>query len=179
MKKMVGALWLIICLTGNVQAQRPVYHPCFLMDSVDKHLMFIQQNVKRVFVDSFDCRQTLLDSITQKYLRSNDKKYLDALNYIRLIGAEKVENLYTDVVTRLFQSNFAGFIDKLYLARGQYEPLEKEVVTAMNMIVDGRPLKQKYLGLLNVEISKATDAKNTAKLYYLNRLKKRIEEDIH
>jgi hypothetical protein len=180
MKGFITALLLLLTI-GFAQAQtKPVYHPCFLMDSVEKNLDFIRLNASRIFIDSFDCKQKLFDSIAEGYVRSKDKKYLDALSYMRTSSAsEKVENLYTDVIRRLVQSDFTDFLDKLYLAKGKYLALEKELVVTMNMIIDGRPYKQKYMGLLNVEISKANDKKDTYKASYLTKLKTKIEEDLH
>lgn len=148
------------------------------MDSVEKHLEFIKLNANRVFVDSFDCRQMLFDSIAAQYLRSNDTKFIDALNYLRNSSASsKVEGLYTDVIRKFIQSDFSGFLNRLYLGKGKYLALEKELIATMNMIVDGRPFRQKYMGLLNLEISKATDKKDTARTIYLEKLKTRIEND--
>lgn len=181
MKGFTTALLLLlsVCLT-QAQNTKPVYHPCFLMDSVEKHLDFIRLNASRIFIDSFDCKQKLFDSIAEAYVRSKDKKYLDALTYMRTSSAsEKVENLYTDVIRRLVQNDFSDLLDKLYLAKGKYLSLEKELVVTMNMIIDGRPYKQKYMGLLNVEISKAKDKKDTYKTAYLEKLKTKIEEDLH
>jgi hypothetical protein len=160
------------------QSRRPVYNPCLLKDSVDKHLEFIKLNVSRIFIDTFDCRQSLFDSIGSRYIRTGDKKYLDALTYLRTSGAsKKVEDLYTEVIRKFIQSDFTGFLNELYAAKGKYLPLQKELIAAMNMIVDGRPYKQKYMGLLNVEINKAKDNKDTPRSYYLEKLKTNIEEE--
>ncbi|MBP7389813.1 MAG: hypothetical protein KA841_05375 [Chitinophagales bacterium] len=172
--------FLVICmgmLGSNAQTAKPVYHPCFLMDSIDKHLEFIKKNTQRIFVDTFDCRQTLLDSIAIHYTNSKNKKYLDALNYIRVYGDAKVEDLYTDIVKRFCEADFAGFLNELYVSKGQLQSLEKELITTMNMIIDGRSLKQKYIGQMNVEIAKAKDKKDTARLYYLEKLKVKIDEE--
>lgn len=169
---------LMLCsVAAFSQSAKPVYHPCFLLDSVDKRLDFIKVNAAKVFVDSFDCKETLLDSISMLYMRSKDKKYLDALTTILANPKAAVEGLYTDVVKKFVQDDFGGFLNELYLARGKYQLLEKELVAAMNMIVDGKPLKQKYAGQLNLQISITKDKKDTAKLAYLEKLKTRIEED--
>lgn len=177
--KLLFAFTLVILAAYTTQAQtvRPVYHPCFLLDSVDKRLDFIKANASKIFVDSFDCKETLLDSISMLYIRGKDKKYLDALTTILANPKAEVEGLYTDVVKRFVQNDFGGFLNELYVARGKYQLLEKELVTAMNMIVDGKPLKQKYAGQLNLQISMTKDKKDSAKLYYLEKLKTRIEED--
>lgn len=178
MKRNSVFLFFILSATlASAQTKRLVYHPCFLTDSVDKNLLFIQQNTYRVFQDTFECRQTLLDSIAIKYLRSKDKKYLDALSNIRNYGGERVENLYTDIMKRIVEKDFTGFISDLYLAKGKYASLEKELIATMNMMIDGRPYKQKYMGILNVQITKASDAKDKYKLYYLEKLKIKIEEE--
>ncbi len=168
---------LTLLFTSNAFAQKakPVYHPCFIMDSVAAKLAFIQLNASRIFTDTVDCKQNLLDNMVSLYIKSGDKKYLDALSAIRQNPAAKVEELYTDVVKRLVENDFAAFINQLYLAKGKYAPLEKELITAMNMIVGAKPLKYKYQGLLNVEIEKAKDAKDTYKLSYLQKLKARID----
>lgn len=169
---------LILCSSSVfAQGTKAVYHPCFLLDSVDKRLDFIKANASKVFVDTFDCKETLLDSISILYMRSGNKKYLDALTGILQNPNAKVEGLYIDVIKRFLQNDFAGFINELYTARGKYQLLEKELIGAMNMIVDGKPYKQKYMGQLNLLISMAKDKKDTAKLYYLEKLKTRIEED--
>lgn len=163
--------------SASSQTRKANYHPCFLMDSIDKNLAFIRLNAPRIFIDSFDCRQDLLDSIGIKYLQTRKPLYLDALAAIRQNPAAKVEELYTDVITRFMQDDFGGFIDQLYTAKGKYLSLEKELIAAMNMIVDGRPLKKKYMGQLNVEIEKAKDKKDKYKQAYLEKLKLKIEEE--
>ena len=176
-KNLPVVLLLTLCVNTQAQTRKVIYHPCFLMDSVDKHLDFIVKNAARVFVDSFDCRQTLLDSIAIRYVETRDTKYLYALSNIRTIANLKVENLYTDIVKRFIENDFAGFIDQLYVAKGKLLPLQNELIAAMNMIINGRPLKQKYMGLLNVEIEKAKDSKDKYKQYYLEKLKLKIEEE--
>ena len=148
------------------------------MDSVDKHIEFIKLNASRIFIDTFDCRQSLFDSIASRYVITRDKKYLDVFTYLGSSSASsKVEGLYTEVIRKFIQTDFSGFVNQLYTAKGRYLTLEKEFVAAMNMIVDGRPYKQKYMGLLNVEISKAKDNKDTPRSYYLEKLKTKIDED--
>ncbi len=160
------------------QAGKAIYHPCFLMDSVENHLDFIRLNASRIFIDSFDCKQMLFDSITAQYIRTKQKKYIDALTYIHSSSAAHlVENLYTDVLRKLVQNDFTGFLDLLYSGRGKYQALEKELIATMNMIIDGRPYKLKYMGLMNVEISKAKDNKEAARAAYLEKLKVKIEEE--
>ncbi len=148
------------------------------MDSVDKHLDFIRQNASRIFIDSFDCKQMLFDSITVQYIRTKEKRYIDALTYIHNSSAAKqVENLYTDEIRKLVQNDFAGLLDLFYTGRGKYQVLEKELIATMNMIIAGRPYKLKYMGLLNVEISKAKDNRDTGRAAYFEKLKLKIEED--
>ena len=147
------------------------------MDSVNKNLAFIQYNARKIFIDTFECRQALLDNIAIEYIRTKDTKYLDALSAIRQYPGIEVEGLYTDIIKRLIENNFGGFVNRLYLSNNKYLSLEKELVAAMNMIVDGRPYKQKYMGLLNVELSKAKDKKDSRYSYYLQKLKVKIEED--
>ena len=166
-----------LTLSSYSQIKKPVYHPCFLMDSVAKNFNLIQYNIRRIFVDTFDCRQALLDNIVVEYNRTKDCKYLDGLSLIRQYPGINVEGLYTDIIKRLIETDFCGFVNQLYLSKSKYLPLEKELISAMNMIVDGRPYKQKYMGLLNVEISKAKDKKDAPRDFYLERLKTKIEED--
>jgi hypothetical protein len=163
---------------ATAQSAKPVYNPCLLMDSVEKHLDFIRLNASRIFSDTADCKQNLFDSLAVGYLQSNNKKYLDVLAYLRnSTAADKVENLYTDVIRILVQHHFSGFLQQLYMAKGKYASLEKELISTMNMIIDGRPYKQQYIGLLNIEISKAAEKKESAKTAYLQKLKSRIEAD--
>lgn len=159
------------------QAKKPDYHPCFLMDSVEAKLSFIQQNANRIFIDSFDCRQNLLDSIGSKYLQTKDRKYLTALEVVHQKAGEKVENLYTDILKRFCENDFTGFAGELFLTKGVYYNLEKELIAAMNMLVDGRPLKYKYMGMLNVQITKAQDKKDYSAISFWQKLKKKIEEE--
>jgi hypothetical protein len=178
--KSIFTILLLACsfLITSAQSKRLVYNPCVLKDSVDKHLEFIKLNASGVFNDTFECRQALFDSIAARYISSGNKKYLDALTYIRnSSAAAKVEDLYTEVIRKLVQADFSGFLNQLYTAKGKYFPLEKELIAAMNMIVEGRPYKQKYMGLLNVEISKAKDSKDAPRSYYLEKLKSNIEAE--
>jgi hypothetical protein len=181
MKRMIKylplTLMLIAILSSSAQARKAIYHPCFLMDSVDVHLDFIKQNAARVFADTLDCKETLLDSIAQRYTDTKSTKYLEALSAIRQNPNAKVEDLYTDIVKRFIENDFAGFLDRLYLAKGKFLPLQNELIAAMNMIVDGRPLKQKYLARLNAAIEKAKGEKDKYKEYYLEKLKIKIDEE--
>lgn len=180
MKKIFFACSLTLFYASLCLAQtksKPVYDACQLKDSIDKHLVFIQQNINRIFVDTAECKQTLLDSIGQQYITTKNKKYLDALSNLRNVGTDKVQDYYTDVIKRFVETDFAEFVNDLYLGKGKYIALEKELVSTLNMIVDGRPFKTKYIGLLNVEISKAKDKKDTSKTYFLEKLKTRIEAD--
>lgn len=176
LKKLLSLTLLLVALNTYSQT-KPVYHSCFLMDSVEKRLEFIRLNASRIFTDSVDCKQTLLDSIAVHYVQSKDKKYLDALSSIRQNPNAKVENNYTDIIKRFIENDFSGFIKQIYLAKGKYYVLEKELIGTMNMIVDGRPYKQKYMGLLNVEISIAKDKKDTYYQSFLEKLKVKIEEE--
>ncbi len=168
-----------VLLNAFAQNIRPAYHPCFLLDSVDAKLDFIRINAAKVFTDTFDCKQMLMDSIGARYLATKSNRYLDVLTAIHQnpAASEKVENLYIDVIKRFAEDDFAGFINRIYLAKGRYTPLEKELIATLNMIVNGRPYKQKYMGLLNVEIGKAKDAGDKYKLAYLQKLKLKIDEE--
>lgn len=168
---------LVAAVNLSAQKKRVVYHPCFLMDSVDKHLDFIKVNAGRVFVDSFDCKQTLLDSIANRYVKTKNVKYLDALSVIRQNPNARVEDLYTDIIKRIIENDFGGFIQQLYLAKGRLAPLQNELIATLNMIVGTQPLKQKYYGQLNVEMIKAKEAKDKYKEYYLDKLKLKIDEE--
>ncbi|MCS6935494.1 MAG: hypothetical protein NZM35_10155 [Chitinophagales bacterium] len=171
-------VWSLLCavvLHSSAQTSHP--HPCSLTDSIQKHLPYIRQQVKRVFHDTINCRQVLLLRIAELYSANRDAKYLDALQYIRVTGDDLVSDLYPDVILAVLQRQFSGFLHDLYAGKGRYYALEKELVICLNMIVEGRPLKQKYLGLFNVEIGKAKDKKDAAKAAYLTKLKTRVEED--
>ena len=147
------------------------------MDSVDAKLSFIQLNASRIFTDTVECKQNVLDNIAALYIRTKDKRYLNALSAIRQNPNAKVDELYTDIINHFAENDFAGFINEIYLAKGKYFALEKELITTMNMIVGTKPLKQKYLGLLNVEIGKAKDKKDSYKTYFLEKLKTKIEDE--
>lgn len=167
----------LVCIVATAFAQTATYHPCFLMDSTDKHLSFVQQNVKKVFNDTMDCRQQLLTNVAKLYNETKNKKYLDALLNIRAVGGDLVSGLYPDAILIIVQNSFSPFLNDLYSSRGKYYNLEKELIVCMNMIVEGRQLRQKYMGLLNVEISKTKDKKDTYKTAYLEKLKTKIEEE--
>ena len=161
----------------EAQTRRINYHPCFLLDSVEQRLAFIKVNAGRIFVDTFDCKESLLDSIANGFIRSGETKYLDVLSVIGQNPNAKVEGLYTDILKRFVENDFTGFVDKLYLARGRYMYLQNEMIATLNIIIDGRPFKRKYLGLLNVEISKAQDSKDKNRQLFLEKLKQKIEEE--
>ena len=147
------------------------------MDSVERKLPFIQQYSYRIFIDSFDCKQDLLDSIGLKYLQTKNGKYLTALEIIHQKAGEKVEDLFTNIMQRFCEHDFTGLVQDLAVAKGAYYNLERELVATMNMIVDGRPLKQKYMGVLNVQITKAHEKKDYGAIYYWEKIKKRIDEE--
>lgn len=179
-KHAISALLLLLLFSLNTQAQKPVYHPCFIMDSVSVKLDFIRYNAARIFRnDTIECRKQLMNKIAEGYNTTQEPKYLETLSAIRMNQSAKTEDLYTDIIRKLCEHDFTNFVKALYQARGRLEALEKELVITLNMIVDGRPYKLRYMGLLNVEISMAKDSKDTARLAYLEKLKKRIEEDRH
>lgn len=147
------------------------------MDSVEEKLPFVQQNALKIFNDTFDCRQALLDSIGSKYLQTRDKKYLGALETIHQRAGDKAENFYTDIIKRFCEKDFIAFANDLFLAKGLYFSLENELVTTMNMIVGSRPLKDKYGGLLKIQIEKVRDKKDNSAIVFWEKLKKRIDND--
>ncbi len=159
------------------QPSKPVYHPCFLMDSVEKNLTFILSHLPKIFVDTFECRQALLENIAAEYNKTKDKKFLDALTRVRQFPNTEVEGFYPDIIKRLIESDFSGFLNQLYTAQGKYLLLEKELIATMNMIIGGKLYKQRWLDMLNLEIEKAVQAKNKAKEVYLQKLKTKIEEE--
>ncbi len=181
MKKQTALLFIFSLLFATTvfgQAKKPVYHPCFLMDSVEAHLPFIQQNAYRIFLDdTLGCRQMLLDNIGVLYVKTGDKKYLTTLEVIHQRASDKVENFYTDIIKRFCEKDFTAFARELYLARGQYYNLERELIATMNMLVDGRSLKLKYMGALNVQIDKARDKKDYNATSFWEKLKKKIEDE--
>ena len=172
---------LITVLTGgaNVSAQQRVanYSPCFLADNVDKQLVFIQQYAWKIFTDTASCKGALLDTLATRFITTKDSRYLQTLSVIRQNKYAHVDEFYTDIVSRFIQDDFPGFLQQLYIAHGKMTALETEMIAALNMIVNGRTMKQKYMGLLNVEIGKAKDAKDVYKTSYLEKLKTRIETE--
>ena len=166
---------MLSAMVSTAQSRKINYHPCFLIDSVDTRLAFIRQNAGRIFLDSFDCKEILLDSIAAKFVRTRDIKYLEALTAIRQNPNARADGLFTDVIRRFVEDDFTGFIDQLYRGKGKFLPLQNELIAALNMIVDGRPLKQKYIGLLNVEIERAKDSRDKYREIYLEKLKQKIE----
>jgi hypothetical protein len=167
----------LIFFEASAQSKKINYHPCFLKDSIDNRLTFIAQYAGRIFIDSFDCKEALLDSIAVGYERTKDVKYLNTLASIRQNPYAKADELYTDVIRQLIESDFMDFVDKLYLARGGLLPLQNELISTMNVIINGRPFKQKYMGLLNVEIERAKDSKDKYREQYLEKLKLKIDEE--
>lgn len=162
---------------GWAQAVKPAYQACLLKDSVEKKYDFIRLNSSRIFTDSMECKQALLDTIAAYYIDGKDKKYLDLLSTIRQNPNAKVSNNYTDIVKRIIENDFSGFIKQIYLSKGKYYALEKELIATMSIIIDGRPYKQKFMGLLNVDISIAKDKKDVYYQSWLEKLKVRIEEE--
>ena len=168
---------MIVVSATQAQGRKVNYHPCFLLDSIEQRLAFIKQNASRIFTDSADCKETLLDSVAIGYIRTKDVKYLDALAAIRQNPAAKADGLFTDVITLIVKDDFIGFADQLYRSKGRLLPLQNELIGAMNMIVDGRPFKQRYMGQLNVEIERTKDSKDKYRQAYFEKLKQKIEEE--
>ncbi len=179
--RMAVTCLLIVLLTGstNVSAQQrgANYNPCFLAENVDKQLVFLQQYAWKIFTDTASCKGALLDTLAKRFITTKDSRYLQTLSVIRQNKYAHVDEFYTDIVSRLIQDDFPGLLQQLYLARGKMTALETEMIAALNMIVNGRTMKQKYMGLLNVEIGKAKDAKDVYKTSYLEKLKARIETE--
>lgn len=159
------------------QKNKPIYQPCLLADSAGQRLAFIQTYAYRIFSDTAECKQTLLDSIGALYITTNDKKYLTALETIHQRAAKGVEGLYTDLIKRFCEKDFAGFCHALYAAEGKYRHLEDELVETMNMIVGSQQYKQKYLGQLNVQVLSAKEKNDSRSKTFWEKLKQRIETD--
>lgn len=178
MIRYLSFLVLLFYVTVSAAQSRKInYHPCFLKDSVDSRLVFIRQNAGRIFIDSFDCKDDLLDSIAVKFTITKNVKYLDVLTSIRQNPYAHADGLFTDVVKIFIEDDFTGFVEKLYQGGGRFLPLQNELIAAMNMIVNGRPLKQKYLGQLNAEIERVKDTKDKYRENYLEKLKQKIENE--
>lgn len=176
--KIPALVLLLVCAQFlDAQNKSAAYNSCLLKDSIDKHLETIRLSPARVFTDSAQCKRELLDSIANKFLTTSDKKYLGVLTSIAQNSKSKIEGEFQDVMKMLVDGSFSKLLDAFYTGRGGYAALEKEVVLLMNTIVGGRPYKQQYLGLLNVEIEKAKDKDDRNKELYLVRFKQRIEDD--
>lgn len=172
----LSALVMLLYVTAAVaQGNKTTYSPCFLKDSVNTKLAFIRQGAGRIFTDSADCKDNLLDSIAVKYATTKEVRYLIALNAIRENHYAKADGLFTDVIRIIVQDDFLGFVDQLYMAKGKFLPLQNELIAAMNMIVNARPMKQKYMGQLNVEIDRAKNSADPNLTVYLEKLKQKIE----
>jgi hypothetical protein len=170
-------LLLLVANQTEAQAKKKIYHPCFLMDSVEQHLDFIRLNSAKVFTDTFECRQALLNKIADEYIHTHQLKYLETLAAIRQNPNAKAADLFTDVMKKLAENNFSDLLNRLYMAHGKFLLLEKELVAAMNMLVDGRRLEQKYTEALNAEIEKAKQTKDNYKVQYLQKLKLKIQNE--
>jgi|GEM_PF-2962221 hypothetical protein len=153
------------------------YSPCFLKDSVDKKLPFIRQNAAMIFTETADCKDLLLDSIAMMFARTRDIRYISVLTIIHKNPLAKTNGLFTDAVMLLAEYDFTWFINQLYLGKGKYQLLQNELIAAMNMIIDGKPLKQKYTGRLNAEIERAKASHDENMEEFLEKLKMRIEGD--
>jgi hypothetical protein len=177
MKYLTIFFLLAISVLAPAQSKKINYQPCFLKDSVEKRLAFIVPNAGRIFVDSFECREALLDSIASCYERTKDTKYLMALAYIRQNPRANAGELYTDIIKHLVEYDFMNFVDQLYLTKGALLSLQNELIATMNIIIDGRPFKQKYMGRLSVEIEQAKDANDKNREQFLEKLKLKINEE--
>lgn len=165
-------------VTISISAQGKIfYHSCALKDSVDKHMEFIRLNASRIFADTSDCKQALLDSIAAGFMKTKNAKYLNELSAIRQNPKAQVDEYFTDLMKHLVDNDFEELLNQLYLSKGRLVPLENELINALNMIVEGRPLKQKYMGRLNVEIAKAKDSSDKLRESYLEKFKLKIEEE--
>lgn len=172
-------MFVVPLLAAPVMAQKskPVYQPCLLADSAAARLAFIQTYAYRIFNDTAECKQILLDSIGSLYNNTADKKYLTALETIHERAAKGVEGLYTDLIKRFCEKDFAGFGRALFAAGGGYRHLEDELIETMNMIVGSQQYKQKYIGQLNVQVLLAKEKNDSRAQAFWEKLKQRIETD--
>ena len=170
-------IFLLSASASVAQGNRVSYNPCFLKDSIGSQMAFIRLNAARIFIDTADCKDVLLDSIAVRYTRTKEVRYLVALSTIRQNAFAKTDGLFTDAIKLIADADFAGFIDELYMAKGRFLPLQDELIAAMNMILNGRPLKQKYMGQLNIEIQRAKDSADKNRETYLEKLKQKIDAE--
>lgn len=177
MVRYFSILALLLSAIESGAQKKTDYYPCFLKDSVKGRLVFIRQNAARIFTDTADCKDILLDSIAAGFINSKDIKYLDALTVISQNTYAKTDGLFTDAVNMLAKDDFTGFVEQLYLARGRLLPLQNELIAALNMIVNGKPLKQKYMLQLTTDIEKAKGSKDKYRESFLEKLKLKIAEE--
>lgn len=179
--KKLSATFTVLLLTISfglfAQKAKPVYDPCLLADSARTKAEYIKLNAARIFTDTAECKGRLLDSIAIAYWDSSDIKMLEVLSSIRLNPNAKAEMYFTEIVTRFIQADFEKFAEDLYNSKGRCTGIEKELIGAMNMIYNEKPLKNKYLGRLNVLIEKAKDKKDKYRTDYFTKLKYKIENE--
>jgi hypothetical protein len=173
---LIGFL-LPLCLGLSAQHVKPAYDACLLKDSVFLKADFIKLNAARIFTDSAECKGVLLDSIAVAYWDSSNLKMLELLSAIRVNPVAKAEMYFTEIVSRFVNKDFEKLLADLYNSKGRATGIEKELISVMNMIIDEKPLKNKYLGRMNVQIEKAKDKKDKYKTDYLTKLKYKIENE--
>jgi hypothetical protein len=171
-------LLLQVCLLSCQGQLRNKYNACTIAKSSKLDYQFIRSNATSILKDNEDkCILLLLDTLTNRTIRTNDRGSLDCLDAFAANSDGYVSEYFLDIGVKLFYEDFRDVI--LYTFEknsSNKKPLAKALVEAMSMEIsdadDSTTKRQEIDNFVDKQILKYHFTKD--QLSYINNLKNRF-----
>ena len=126
------------------------------MKNIEKNLDVIRKNADEILKGYDNCVIALMDSLTLKFIKSNELKYIETLDSICRVSDGYVGEILAEECEELFYKNFKGFFQYLYRHRNDNNCFENQLVweisLEMNMAEDREKAKREVDSYLKDKI---------------------------
>ncbi len=79
-----------------------------------------------------NCYLALIDSLTERFIRTSDVQYMECLELISSVRDGYVAEYFPEIGKNLYYCNFAGFIDFIYSKKNSsFNPMENVFIEAV------------------------------------------------
>lgn len=174
-------LWLV-SFSSPAQAQT-TFDACKLSKTNLSDTTFLQKNAAKIMKSSKDdCVLALLDTLTNRAVRSKGEAYIICLEAFAKAGDGYVSEYFWDVGTQLFEHRFTAMFTRMYDAHinKRANPLERVLIHALSMKISdsgNRKATEKEINThFDSQIRKSHFIK--AQLDYLAAVRKKIDPAI-
>jgi hypothetical protein len=120
---------------------------CKLLENVPKNISFIMSNSHQITIEQQEnCILDLVDSLTQYYIKTENSKYLIALDSLCSNSDGDLAEYFDEIFIKIFYNNFKSFM--LYLYLNPDSKIEEFLVWGLSLEVnmaEDKLLKQKEI----------------------------------